>query len=70
MKYRYEGIGEFEGIILESNLPSEQWGYGTQVSVSHAERLSERDASSSVSDSLTCMETCRGISEEGTPPKA
>lgn len=42
MKYRYEGDGELEGTIIESDVPREEWGYGTEISISRAERLSER----------------------------
>lgn len=42
MKYQYEGINEMTGCIAESDSPIEEWGYGTQITISHVERLSER----------------------------
>jgi hypothetical protein len=42
MKYRYEGMDELEETVIESNIPKEEWGYGTEISISHAERLSEK----------------------------
>jgi len=33
MEYKYDGTGEFEGLILESMLPKEDWKYGTEILV-------------------------------------
>lgn len=53
MNYKYEGIKDFEGYILECDIPLEKWEYGTQVNVNlyQSERLNPEDAKS-VCDSL------------------
>lgn len=33
MKYSYQGIEEFEGLIMESDTPREEWGYGTFITL-------------------------------------
>lgn len=31
MTYKYEGINELSGCIAKSEVPIEEWGYGTEV---------------------------------------
>jgi hypothetical protein len=56
MKYEYEGIEEFEGYILECNIPKNEWGFGTKVEINlyQPERLSEKDQQPGNSGKLIC----------------
>ena len=31
LKYKYEGSGDFEGLIMESDIPKEDWKFGTEI---------------------------------------
>jgi hypothetical protein len=44
MKNKYEGIDEFEGYILETDIPLEEWKFGSKVEFKlyQPERLSEK----------------------------
>jgi hypothetical protein len=33
MKYEYDGINEFEGYKLRSDIPKEEWKFGTEVNI-------------------------------------
>jgi len=33
MKYKYDGIQEFQGLVIESDVPKEEWVYGTFVTL-------------------------------------
>ena len=52
MKYQYQGINEMQGCVAGSEAPIEEWGYETQITISRAERLSERGQQSGNSGEL------------------
>ncbi len=49
MNYKYNGIEDFEGFILECDVPLEKWKFGTEVNINlyQPDRLRRVDTSNS-----------------------
>jgi hypothetical protein len=60
MEYKYEGTGDFEGLVIESALPKEYWKFGTELLVysNQPERSKRED---SWYDEMRCSEHDRNI---------
>lgn len=58
MKYKYEGTGEFEGFMIESMIPKEDWKFGAEIFLysNQPERSKREDSEEQDDYSCVCEE--------------